>query len=46
MTGNELGDDAIHREHNGAEVGFCSEDCAAQWDAMTPEERDAKIADK
>ena len=46
MTGKALDDDSIRREHDGAEIGFCSEDCAAQWDAMTPEERDAKVAGK
>ena len=44
MTGKELGDDAIRREHGDDKVGFCSEECAVQWDAMTPEERTAKLA--
>ena len=44
MTGKELGDDHISRKHKDKDVGFCSEACATKWDAMTDEERDAKLA--
>lgn len=40
MTGNPVGDEPILRQHGADSVAFCSEECAAQWDAMTPEQRD------
>ncbi|MCR9247358.1 MAG: hypothetical protein NXI31_20190 [bacterium] len=46
MTGKALGEDAIRRDHDGASVGFCSAECATKWDAMTPEERTAKVGGK
>lgn len=46
MTGKALDADSIRRDHDGEQVGFCSADCAAKWDAMTPEERVAQLADK
>jgi len=46
MTGNALDADSPSREHDGETVGFCSEQCAAQWDKMSAEERSAKLTDK
>ena len=46
ITGKALTDDSIRREYEGGEVGFCSAECAAKWDAMTPEERAAQVAGK
>ena len=46
MTGNALDADSPSREHDGKTVGFCSEQCAVQWDKMSAEERAAKLASK
>jgi hypothetical protein len=46
MTGNALDADSIRRDHDGKKVGFCSEDCAKKWDAMTLEERATQLAGK
>ena len=37
---------AVGQVHDGKTVGFCSEQCAVQWDKMSSEERAAKLAGK
>jgi len=32
------------RTYRGKKVGFCCDDCPAQWDAMTDADRDASLA--
>lgn len=32
------------RTYRGKKIGFCCDDCPAQWDAMTDADRDASLA--